>query len=84
LPPFVLNGGNHPSEEIGMTWEYKIVYIGTESTDEDEYEKRLHDGVHMLNELGNEGWELIGYLPHQMTTKLTKHHVILKRPKGGT
>jgi hypothetical protein len=66
-----------------MVWEYKIVYIGTESTDEDEYETRLHDGVHLLNELGSEGWELIGYLPHHMTAKQTKYHVVLKRLKSG-
>jgi hypothetical protein len=65
-----------------MMWEYKIVFVGTESIDEDEYETRLHDGIHLLNELGSEGWELISYLPHQMTAKLTKYHVILKRPKG--
>lgn len=45
-----------------MVWEYKIIFIGTESEDEDEYETRLHDGVHLLNELGSEGWELICYL----------------------
>jgi len=65
-----------------MNWEYKIVFIGTESTDEEEYETRLHDGVHMLNELGSEGWELIGYLPHRMQGSLNKYHVIMKRPKG--
>lgn len=66
-----------------MIWEYKIVFVGTEATDEDEYENRLHDGVHLLNELGSEGWELVAYLPRQMAGKLTKYHVILKRPKGG-
>lgn len=65
-----------------MIWEYKIVFIGTETADEDEYEARLHDSVHMLNELGSEGWELVGYLPHPMASGLTKYHVILKRPKG--
>ncbi|MBI2353779.1 MAG: DUF4177 domain-containing protein [Deltaproteobacteria bacterium] len=65
-----------------MIWEYKIVFIGTESADEDEYETRLHDGVHMLNELGSEGWELIGYLPHRMQGQRNKYHVILKRPRG--
>jgi len=65
-----------------MVWEYKIVFIGTESTDEEEYETRLHDGVHLLNELGSEGWELISYLPHQMTPKQTKYHVVLKRQKN--
>lgn len=65
-----------------MVWEYKIVFIGTESTDEEEYETRLHDGVHLLNELGSEGWELISYLPHQMTSKQTKYHVVLKRQKS--
>lgn len=65
-----------------MLWEYKIVFIGTESANEEEYEARLHDGVHLLNELGNEGWELIGYLPHQMTGRVTKYHAVLKRPKN--
>jgi hypothetical protein len=66
-----------------MHWEYRIVFMGSESTDEEEYETRLHDGVHLLNELGSEGWELIGYLPHQMMGKRTKHHAILKRQKTG-
>lgn len=65
-----------------MVWEYKIVFIGTESTDEEEYETRLHDGVHLLNELGSEGWELISYLPHQMASKQIKYHVVLKRQKS--
>ena len=65
-----------------MLWEYKIVFIGTETSDEDEYETRLHDGVHLLNELGSEGWELVAYLPHHMKEKLTKYHVVMKRPKG--
>jgi hypothetical protein len=66
-----------------MAWEYKIVFVGTETADEDEYETRLHDGIHLLNELGSEGWELVAYLPHQMPGRLTKYHVVLKRPKGG-
>ena len=66
-----------------MNWEYKIVFVGTETTDEDEYETRLHDGVRLLNELGSEGWELVAYLPRQMPGNLTKYHVVLKRPTGG-
>ncbi len=62
-----------------MTWEYKIIYIGLETEDEDEYETRLHNGVHVLNELGSEGWELIGYLPHLITGKRAKYHAVLKR-----
>jgi hypothetical protein len=64
-----------------MVWEYKIIFIGTESEDEEEYETRLHDGVHLLNELGSEGWELITYLPHQMAEKRIKYHAVLKRLK---
>lgn len=66
-----------------MVWEYRIIFIGTESEDEDEYETRLHDGVHLLNELGGEGWELITYLPHHMAGKRTKYHAVLKRQKTG-
>ncbi len=64
-----------------MVWEYKIIFVGTESEDEEEYETRLHDGVHLLNELGSEGWELINYLPHHMSGKRTKYHAVLKRHK---
>lgn len=66
-----------------MVWEYKIIFIGTESEDEDEYETRLHDGVHLLNELGSEGWELICYLPHRMAGNRAKYHAVLKRQKTG-
>ncbi|HEY4745560.1 MAG TPA: DUF4177 domain-containing protein [Desulfuromonadaceae bacterium] len=66
-----------------MIWEYKIVFVGTETADEDEYETRLHDGVHLLNELGSEGWELVAYLPRQMASGFARYHVVLKRPKGG-
>jgi len=66
-----------------MVWEYKIIFVGTESEDEEEYETRLHDSVHLLNELGDEGWELINYLPHHMAGKRTKYHAVLKRQKTG-
>lgn len=66
-----------------MKWEYKMVYVGIETSDEEEYEARLHEGVHTLNKLGSEGWELIAYLPHQMEGKRNKYHVIMKRPLGG-
>lgn len=65
-----------------MIWEYKIIFIGTESKDEDEYETRLHGAVRLLNELGGEGWELINYLPHQMVGKRIKYHAVLKRQKA--
>jgi len=66
-----------------MVWEYKLVYVGSESTDESEYEAHLHDSVHLLNELGREGWELIGFLPNKMHGNLTKFHAILKRQNSG-
>jgi len=66
-----------------MVWEYKIIFIGTESEDEDEYESSLHNGVHLLNELGGDGWELITYLPHRMTGNRTKYHAVFKRLKAG-
>ena len=65
-----------------MKWEYKVVFIGMESADEEEYEARLHEGVHLLNELGGEGWELICYLPHLVPGARNKYHVVLKRPMG--
>lgn len=66
-----------------MVWEYKLVYVGSESADESEYETRLHDGVHLLNEFGSEGWELIGFLPNRTHENLTKFHAVLKRQKSG-
>ena len=66
-----------------MIWEYKLIFVGSESTDETEYEARLHDSIHLLNEMGSEGWELIGFLPNRMAGRLTKFHAILKRQKGG-
>lgn len=64
-----------------MGWEYKIVYIGTDSKDEEEYEQRLHNSLHTLNGLGSEGWELIFVLPHQTAADLTKFHALFKREK---
>lgn len=66
-----------------MGWEYKIVFIGADLADEDEYEKRLHDSVHALNDLGSKGWELIGFLPHQTAPHLNKYHALFKREKTG-
>ncbi len=65
-----------------MAWEYKIIFINSESVDEVEYETRLHDGAHLLNELGSEGWELVCFLPRQMAGKINKYHAVLKRPKA--
>ena len=65
-----------------MSWEYKIVFLVADEADEDGYELRLHESMHMLNTLGSEGWELIGYLPHQIQGKRNKFHVIMKRLKG--
>lgn len=62
-------------------WEYKIVFMGADSKDEEEYEKRLHDSLLTLNGLGSEGWELICILPHQTATDLTKYHALFKREK---
>jgi hypothetical protein len=64
-----------------MSWEYKIVFIGADLTDEEQYEQRLHDSMHMLNTLGSEGWELIGFLPHQTASRLNKYHALFKRKK---
>jgi len=67
-----------------MVWEYKFIFVTTETQDEEDYEKRLHESVHLLNDLGSDGWELIGLLPHKMAGNLVKHHAILKRAKGST
>lgn len=64
-----------------MGWEYKIVFICSEVADEDEYEQRLHESVHTMNNLGSEGWELIGFLPHRLTTDRNKYHALFKREK---
>lgn len=63
-----------------MVWEYKIVHLVADSGDEDQYEERLHNSVHHLNELGKEGWELAGFLPHRSTSDNRRYHVIMKRP----
>jgi hypothetical protein len=65
-----------------MNWEYKLVYFGMENADEDEYEKRLHESAHLLNKFGEEGWELITFLPHRMAAESNKYHAVFKRPKG--
>jgi hypothetical protein len=64
-----------------MNWEYKIVFVWSEAAEEDEYERRLHESTHTLNELGSEGWELIGFLPHQPVANQKKYHALLKRRK---
>jgi hypothetical protein len=64
-----------------MNWEYKILYFGIEDADEDVYETRLHENVHLLDKLGGEGWELITFLPHRMADKTNKYHAVFKRPK---
>jgi hypothetical protein len=64
-----------------MTWEYKIVYFSAEPLlDEDQYESRLHNGVHILNELGGQGWELVQFLEHPISKEMRKYHAVLKRP----
>ncbi len=63
-----------------MIWEYKVVHLVSDTADEDEYEARLHDSVHILNDLGKEGWELIGLLPHRSTGHSRRYHVVMKRP----
>lgn len=66
-----------------MRWEYKIVFMVSDAADEDEYEERLHESMHSLNNLGSEGWELVGLLPHATATKLKKYHALFKREKTG-
>jgi len=67
-----------------MEWEYKIVYFCSESlNDEAEYESRLHDGVHMLNEHGAQGWELVQFVGHPLAEDVWKHHAVFKRPRSG-
>jgi len=64
-----------------MNWEYKIVFFCAEPLLDDElYEKRLHDGVHVLNEMGKQGWELVQFLDHPVTKDLYKSHAVFKRP----
>jgi len=65
-----------------MAWEYKIVHLVADSGDEDEYEMRLHGSARYLNELGKEGWELVGFLPHRAAPHGSRYHVIMKRPVG--
>jgi hypothetical protein len=64
-----------------MAWEYKLVHLVADSIDEDTYEERIHDSFHYLNELGSEGWELVGFLPHRSTAHSRRYHAILKRPE---
>jgi hypothetical protein len=35
-----------------MRWEYKIVFMVSDAADEDQYEDRLHESMHTLNNLG--------------------------------
>ncbi len=70
-----------------MVWEYKIVYVGLEALppkamDEDDYERRLHKSAEVLNNLGKEGWELVGFLPHRTADNLNKYHAVFKRATG--
>lgn len=62
-----------------MTWEYKIIHFATEVGDETEYEKRIHEGEHMINKLGSEGWELVGFLPRHINTEIMRCHAVFKR-----
>lgn len=65
-----------------MKWEYRMVHMGFEPTaDEERYEVRLHDGARMLNDLGEQGWELVGFLEHQLTRDMFKCHAVMKRPR---
>jgi hypothetical protein len=67
-----------------MVWEYRIVYFGSEPlNDEAGYESRLHEGVHVLNELGEQGWELVQFLGHPLSEKTWKYHAVFKRPRPG-
>lgn len=68
-----------------MTWEYKIVYFCLEPlNNEPGYEASLHDGVHLLNELGGQGWELVQFLGHPLSEDAWKHHAVFKRPRTTT
>jgi hypothetical protein len=64
-----------------MRWEYKIVFMVSDESDEDAYEQRLHESMNTLNHLGSEGWELAGILPHATAAKLKKYHALFKREK---
>ena len=67
-----------------MRWEYKIVYFSAEPMQDDEqYEARLHEGVHVLNDLGGQGWELVQFLEHPVSKNLWKYHAVLKRAIPG-
>jgi hypothetical protein len=64
-----------------MKWEYKIVFFTIEPLEnEEEYEGRLHNGVHVLNDLGVQGWELVQFVDHPITKNAWKHHAVMKRP----
>ena len=65
-----------------MKWEYKIVFFAAEPMgDDSQYESRLHNGVHVLNELGEDGWELVQFLDHPVSREMRKYHAVLKRPR---
>lgn len=65
-----------------MAWENKIVHLVADTDDEEEYETRLHTSACYLNELGNEGWELVSFLPHHTSGQRTGSHAVLKRLKA--
>lgn len=65
-----------------MKWEYRMVHMGFAPTDDERlYEERLHGGVRTLNELGEQGWELVEFLEHQLTRDTFKCHAVLKRAR---
>ena len=67
-----------------MKWEYRIVYFGSEPLkNEVEYEPQLHEGVHVLNEQGEQGWELVQFLGHPHSKDVWKYHAVFKRPRTG-
>ena len=67
-----------------MAWEYKSVYFTSEPlNDEEGYETRLHEGLRMLNELGEQGWELVQFIGHPLSKEIWKHHAVFKRPRAG-
>ncbi len=65
-----------------MAWEYRIVHFAAETGDEEDFDARLHENVHYLNELGSKGWEMVGFLPHPAASRSTRYHAVLKRLKG--
>lgn len=67
-----------------MTWEYRVITVRTlEDDDHFALHKRNARIEKLLSEMGEQGWELVSFLPAYTPTRRTEtHHAIFKRARG--